>query len=438
MTKTVSGGGLLRCLFVTALVGVARPTLPALAQGAGAAASQAAPAVARQSGTVQAISGNSITLAPDSGPEFTIVVQEGAKLLRVAPGQKDLKDAKAIQLGDIQRGDRILVRGTPGALANSMVASSVIVMAQSDIAAKQARDREEWQKHGIGGLVTSVDSGAGAISVTTAAIADKKSVIVHVAPATTLRRYAPDSVKFDDAQSAPIAAIKPGDQLRARGTRSEDGSELQAVEIVSGTFRNIAGTVIAADSASGSLTLQDLATKKPLTVKVTPESQLRKLPAPIAQRIAMRLKGVAPDVAPAPGGLNGPADGSGAVPPSDQLNGQSNGQPNGQSNAHPKGQQGRGAPGATPGPGGGGMNRGGGTADFQQIISRMPPATLADLQKGDAVMLVATEGSSTVPSTVITLLGGVEAILEASPRNAASTILSPWSLSSPGEGGATP
>jgi hypothetical protein len=403
MTKTNSWGGPSRCLFVVVAVGVAWPAGVALAQNAGASASQAAAAVARQSGTVKAISGNSITLAPDSGPDFAIVVQEGAKLLRVAPGQKDLKDAKAISLTDIQPGDRILVRGTPGALANSIAASSVIVMAQSDIAARQARDREEWQKHGIGGLVTSVDSSAGAISVTTAAIADKKSLTVHVSQATTLRRYAPDSVKFDDAKPAPIAAVKPGDQLRARGTRSEDGSELKADEVVSGTFRNIAGTVISADAASGTLTLQDLATKKPVTVKVTPESQLRKLPAPMAQRIAVRLKGGGPDAAPGPGTSNGPAPNAGAAPN-----------------------------------GAGGMGRGGGAADFQQMISRMPAATLADLQKGDAVMLVATEGSSTVPSTVITLLGGVEAILEASPNSAASTILSPWSLSSPGEGGATP
>jgi hypothetical protein len=183
--------------------------------------------------------------------------------------------------------------------------------------------------------------------------------------------------------------------------------------------------VLSADAASGTLTLQDLATKKTLTVRVAPESQLRKLPAPIAQRIAMRLKGVAPDAAQGPGGPNGLAASPGTAPP--------NNRPNGQPNA-----QSRSAPGAASGPGAGGMSHGGGAADFQQIISRMPAATLADLQKGDAVMLVATEGSATVPSTVITLLGGVEPILEASPNNAASTILSPWSLSSPGEGGATP
>jgi hypothetical protein len=67
---------------------------------------------------------------------------------------------------------------------------------------------------------------------------------------------------------------------------------------------------------------------------------------------------------------------------------------------------------------------------LQQAISRMPPASLADLQKGDAVMIVATQGASESQNTVITLLGGVEPILEASPKNGASTLLSPWSLSS--------
>jgi len=59
----------------------------------------------------------------------------------------------------------------------------------------------------------------------------------------------------------------------------------------------------------------------------------------------------------------------------------------------------------------------------------MPAATLADLQKGDAVMIVATEGSPNGVPSVVMLLGGVEPILQASPNSNASTILSPWSLS---------
>jgi hypothetical protein len=74
--------------------------------------------------------------------------------------------------------------------------------------------------------------------------------------------------------------------------------------------------------------------------------------------------------------------------------------------------------------------------DLQQMLSRMPAASIADLQKGDAVMLVGTEGGSNTV-TAITLLAGVEPILQGSP-NGASSILSPWSLSGApsGEAGA--
>ena len=51
-----------------------------------------------------------------------------------------------------------------------------------------------------------------------------------------LKRYAPGSVRFDQAQPAPIAAIQPGDQLWARGTKNADGSAIAADGIVSGSF----------------------------------------------------------------------------------------------------------------------------------------------------------------------------------------------------------
>jgi len=63
--------------------------------------------------------------------------------------------------------------------------------------------------------------------------------------------------------------------------------------------------------------------------------------------------------------------------------------------------------------------------DPQQMLSRTPVIQLADLQKGDAVMLVSTQGTTDV--TAITLLAGVEPLLEAP---AASNLLSNWSMSS--------
>lgn len=67
----------------------------------------------------------------------------------------------------------------------------------------------------------------------------------------------------------------------------------------------------------------------------------------------------------------------------------------------------------------------------------MPAATLADLQKGDAVMIVGTSNSGGTATTAITLLAGVEPILQASP-NGGQSLLTPWSLSgAPGGEAAT-
>jgi hypothetical protein len=377
------------------------------------------PAATRPVGTIKSISGNTITLTTDAGSDVTVQVQDATRLLRIAPGQKDLKDATPIQLADMQPGDRVLVRGKLADDGKSVLALSVIAMKKADIAEKQSREREEWQKHGFGGLVNGVDAAGGAITVALPSAGEKKNVTVHLSRDTILRRYAADSVKFDDAKPAPLDQIKPGDQLRARGSRSPDGAEFTADEIVSGTFRNIAGTISAVDASAGTITVQDLVMKKSITLKITAESQLRKLPSPVAQQIAARLKGSSADSsssAPSPGGAARASNADQTTKPT---------------SASPVG---------PPSSGSGGMGRaGGGNADLQQMILRMPAATLADLQKGDAVMVVATEGGPNGVSTVITLLGGVEPILEASPKSSASTILSPWSLSSGGGGeAATP
>jgi hypothetical protein len=277
------------------------------------------------------------------------------------------------------------------------------------VAAKQENDRSDWQKRGVGGLVTAVDPSTGTITVSQTSFTGTKSVAIHTTKSTILRRYAPNSVKFDDAKVAPIDQIKSGDQLRARGSKNADGSEIAADEVVSGTFRNLAGTITAVDPSSGTLTLKDVISKQPVTVKVSSDSQLRKLPAEFAQRIAMRLK------AAAAGGIPGAgmaAAGGGAAP------------------AQGQGEGGNRAAGGGGFPGGGMGGRAGGPPDIQQILARMPAASLSDLQKGDAVMIVSTQPNETGEVKAITLLAGVEALLTASPSATQAMMLSPWSLSS--------
>jgi hypothetical protein len=405
----------LACAALGATQGVRARTLghPArgLQQSAPAAASNPA---SRPVGTIKTIAGKTIVLTTDAGAEVTVQVQDDAKLVRIAPGQKDLKDAAPIQLSDLQAGDRILVRGKMADDGKTVLAASVIAMKSTDIAAKQAHERDEWQRHGVGGLVKSIDAASGAITISTNALGVAKDVTVQTSKQTVLRRYAPNSVKFDDAKPEPIYQIKVGDQLRARGTRNADGTELTADEVVSGTFRNIAGTISTIDTGAGTITVMDLVVKTPVTVKITKDTQLRKLTPQTAQMIAVRLKGGG---AEAPGGANGAASGTSA--PAKPAEGAADAQGT--------------APGGAGRPGGaGGAARSG---DFQQAINRMPAATLADLQKGDAVMIVTTEGTQDGGATAITLLAGVEPLLQAS---GASTILTPWTMSGAPGGDAAP
>src|ERR1700724_892945 len=129
---------------------------------------QQAPAqapVAKQVGVVKSINGNALTLTTDSSTDVAVQIVSGAKMVRVAPGQTDLKSATPIQLSDLHIGDRILVRGQPSSDGKSFVAVGVIAMSRSDVEAKQQSDREDWQKRGIGGLVSSADPSAGTITI---------------------------------------------------------------------------------------------------------------------------------------------------------------------------------------------------------------------------------------------------------------------------------
>ncbi len=351
--------------------------------------------VAKQVGVVKSITGNALTLTTDSGADVAVQIASNAKMVRVAPGQTDLKSATPIQLSDLHAGDRILVRGQPSSDGKSFVAAGVIAMSRSDVEAKHQSEREDWQKRGIGGLVSSVDASTGTITISVTTASGKKTIAIHTTSATILRRYAPDSISFDEARAAPLDQIKPGDQLRARGTRSADGNDFTAEEVVSGSFRNIAGTISSIDSNANTMSVMDLITKKPFVVKVTNQSQLRRLPPEIAQRIAFRLKGA---------GAGGAQD---AAHPSSQPAGTNVGP------QHPEGAA---------------AGRSAGQADFQQIVNRMPAATLADFKKDEAVMIVATEGTTSGQATAITVLGGVEPILAAAPARAQAMTLSPWSL----------
>ncbi|MGC2581723.1 MAG: hypothetical protein WA399_06465, partial [Acidobacteriaceae bacterium] len=279
-------------------------------------------------------------------------------------------------------------------------ASIVVVNKKSDLEARQQQEQEDWQRRGVGGIAKSVDAVAGTVTIASGA----RTITIHTTPGTIVRRYAPDSVKFSDAQASTLAAIQPGDQVTARGDKSADGDEVTAEEIVSGSFRNIAGMVVSTDASAGSFTVKDLFTKKTITIKTTPDSDMRKLDPQTAQMIAMRLKGGAGQA----GGGNGAGEHRVQGAP-----GQAGGQ----------GQPGMHAP--------GGNGNGGGLA---RVLARSPEIHVSDLHKGDAVIIVAASGSPET-ATAIHLVAGVEPMLQASASGSQSMFSSAWNLGGGSAGG---
>jgi hypothetical protein len=352
-------------------------------------------------GTITSISGTTLTVKTDAGQSYQVEVPSGAAIKRIAPGEKDLSTAASIQFSDLAVGDRTLVKLDPDAPAGTTQALQIIAVKQADVAQKQQQDREDWQKRGVGGLVKSVDAGAGVIVLTSGTGAAAKTISVHTTKATMLKRYAPASVRFDAAIPAPIDAIHPGDQLRARGTRSADGASIDAEEVVSGTFRNISGTIIATDTSASTLVVKDLASKKQITIHITSDAQMRKLPDRMATFLAARLKSTSGGAGSrSNGGAQQASGGTGSTPPAGA--GQGGGQAGG----------------------GQWSGQGGAAGDPQQMLNRAPTIQIADLKKGDAVMVVATDGATDV--TAITLVAGVEPLLEA--PEASQSLLNNWSM----------
>ncbi len=347
-----------------------------------------APAV-HAAGTVQGITGSVITLKTDAGQQYTVQVPDTAKLLQIAPGSKDLTAATPFALTDIANGDRILVNATAADQPTVLNASRIVLMKAQAIATLHASEQTDWRQRGSGGLVKSVNPAAQTITIA----GSGKTITIQLQRTTILRRYAPDSVDFAAAVPSTFAQILPGDQLRVRGDKSADGLTITADEIVSGSFLNIAGPITAIDLAGGTITVKDLTTKRSILIHTTTGTSLKKLDPRAAMMFAARANGATP------------AAGAGT--------------------------------GAAAAPGAAGANAGGGAAgmparprfDLAQSIQRLPAVPLSDLHVNDAVMVVASAPDSAGTSvTAITILGGVEQILSATPKGGEVMTLSPWNL----------
>jgi len=299
-----------------------------------------------------------IEIRSDSGEVSAVSLSADTLVQRVAPGEKDLRRAARIEVTAIALGDRVLISYKPG----SADAQRIVVMAAGDITKRNEASRQEWQQHGVSGIVSSKKGNE--ITLRSRSMQGEITSAVTISEATRFRRYAPDSVRFADARESSLAEVKPGDQLRARGEKSADGLRVTAGEIVFGTFLVKAGTITGVEPADGIVTVKDLESGKLLTIHVAADTQMKRMP----------------DFGGTMGGR--PGTGSGAGTP--------------------------GGPGSAPGA----MRGQGGTPDLAQMLDRIPQAKIDSFRPGDTIIVSSTKGASTDQVTAIMLLGNAGMIVQ--------------------------
>jgi len=118
-------------------------------------------------GEVTALDANAatLTLRTDAGASVSIVTDARTALLRARPGAKDLSGATPITLPEIAIGDRVLARGLAPDATNPLVARQLVLMTRADVAEKQARERDEWRRRGIVGVISSLERERGLITI---------------------------------------------------------------------------------------------------------------------------------------------------------------------------------------------------------------------------------------------------------------------------------
>jgi hypothetical protein len=387
-------------LTIITLVAVVALGFAMSAPGQTPTTSPTTPVVSGVIGEVKAIdaTANQIVVRADNSVIHTVNLSAKTQYKRMPIGEKSLTKATDITLTDVGPGDRVWARWRPGADQKTEPTPQLVVMSKADITKLQEQDRAQWRRRGVSGIVASVNASTQEITVSSRSLMGApQAVIIPVTDKVLMRRYPPDTIpKYSEAKPSKFEEVKVGDQLRALGDKSTDGTHLTAEEVVFGTFKIVGGTVTAIDAATNQIKITDLTTKKPLTIILKPDSVLRRFP----ENAAMMFGGGGGPGGPgagAPGGAGQKPAGVGAGSPG----------ATGQTGA---GQKPAGAgPGGAQGPGRGGPGGGGNMAD---LLERLPTITINELKVGDTIIMSSLQGSDPTQFTAISLVSGIEPLLQ--------------------------
>jgi hypothetical protein len=338
----------------------------------------------RALGEVTAIdqSSQQITLETGQGETVVVLLNQKSTYLRVPPGETTLEKAVPSTLTEIQVGDRVSVRGH-GSDNKAILARQVLIMSKTEILREHERERQEWTRRGIAGVITSLNPEKREIALQVRGQEGVKQLLVVAGKDVNFRRYASDSIRFGDAKPSSFTELKTGDQLRAFGNKNTDQTRLDAEQIVSGAFKTVGGTVSAVNLMTKEVTISELGTRQPLTIIIKPNSLLRHLPTTLAAALFKKKQS---------GGQPAPASTTGA--------------------------QGAAASGGAAREGTENSPRVDGE-DLMEKLERLPALDPNLIKPGEIIVVSGTRGADASRVTAILFLTGLNAVLAPPPQAAA-------------------
>ena len=342
-------------------------------------------------GEVVSAGDKKFTVNTKTGP-LNIIITDKTVFKHASAQNPNLTTATPGAITDIGVGDKLTVSGILAADGKSMPARQVYFVTRADVAAKNAREAEEWRKRGITGKVVTVNPQTNQMTLEIRGmVGSTKSVITPKENAKFLR-YAPDSIRFDEAKPSTLAEVKVGDMVRALGDKSVDGTSFAAEQVIAGAFQTIAGTVKSVDVGKNEIVITNLQNKKDVTISISDTSVLKRYPAEMAERLAgVQMAGARPT------GQGNPQGNVQVRPANPQGEGQTPG-------------GGRGGFGGARGAGGPGGAAGG---NIDEMLDRFPNITASELKVGDMIALSSSKSADMSRIKAIKLLAGVEPFLRA-------------------------
>jgi hypothetical protein len=364
-------------------------------------------------GTVEKIDSGGKTLAikTDKGEEPVIKFDDRTQFLKLPAGEKDTKKAARAAAADVAPGDRVIARMRAEEDKAGLPAVFLYFTTNADISALHKKTAEEWEKQSVSGTVKSVDAAAKHVVITArVGPGPAKEVTLDASGLVEYQRFSLDTGKYEPS-TAGLAPIQAGDIVRVIGQKNADQTEIKLEGIESGTFKSLPVTVRSVDTAGGTIMATDLTTKKPITISVKPDTQLKRLDDATALLMARRLN---------PTFQND--TGRGGRGARAQANPDAAGQPStGVASFAGRGGQ-------------GGGGRGGRNADPNKLLDQQPTIELADLKSGEPVVVTGGPSADMAKLTATSIVAGVDPILRAAPEKGADPLAGNWNFGELGGG----